>query len=87
MLGGIGCYFRNRALVDLVSELVSVRGRIVRDFQKRTPNQDKNSQAQQFLGFHVAIGNLFNLDRHLVRAEHYRDLRVCARNEWSRVAV
>jgi putative transposase len=39
-------------------------------------------QAQRFLGAHAAVSNLFNLGRHLVRAEHYRDLRMSAFNEW-----
>ena len=41
-------------------------------------------QAQRFLGTHAAVSNLFNLGRHLVRAEHYRDLRVSTFEEWSR---
>ena len=40
-------------------------------------------QAQRFLGVHAAVQNLFNLGRHLVRAEHYRNLRVSAFVEWS----
>ena len=32
-------------------------------------------QAQRFLGAHAAVSNL---GRHLVRAQHYRDLRVSA---------
>jgi putative transposase len=44
-------------------------------------------QAQRFLGAHAAVSNLFNLGRHLVRAEHYRDLRVSALNEWSRAVA
>ena len=39
-------------------------------------------QAQRFLGAHAAVTNLFNPGRHLVRAEHYRDLRVNASEEW-----
>jgi putative transposase len=35
-------------------------------------------QAQRFLDTHAAVSNLFNLGRHLVRAEHYRNLRVSA---------
>ena len=42
-------------------------------------------QAQRFLGAHAAVSNLFSLGRHLVRAEYYRDLRVSAFGEWSRV--
>jgi putative transposase len=39
-------------------------------------------QAQRFLGTHVAVSDLFNLGRHLVRAQHYRNLRVSAFAEW-----
>ena len=41
-------------------------------------------QAQRFVTTHAAVQNLFDLGRHLVRALHYRDLRVSAFNEWSR---
>jgi putative transposase len=44
-------------------------------------------QAQRSLGAHVAVSNLFNLGRHLIRAEHYRDLRVGAFNEWKTVVA
>ena len=44
-------------------------------------------QAQRFLGAHAAVSNLFNLGRHLVRARHYRDLRMSAFEEWSRVVA
>ena len=44
-------------------------------------------QAQRFLGAHAAVSNLFNLGRHLVRAKHYRDLRVSAFEEWSRAVA
>ena len=43
-------------------------------------------QAQRFLGFHASVHNLFNLGRHLISAEHYRDLRMSAFTEW-RTAV
>jgi hypothetical protein len=33
-------------------------------------------QAQKFLSTHAAVSNLFNLGRHLVGAEHYRNLRI-----------
>ena len=45
------------------------------------------SQAQRFLGTHAAVQNLFNLGRHLVRSEHYRNLRVSGFSEWSRVVA
>jgi putative transposase len=44
-------------------------------------------QAQRFLGVHAAVSNLFNLGRHLVRAEHYRDLRVSTFAEWGRAVA
>ena len=41
-------------------------------------------QAQTFVTAHAAVSNLFNLGRHLVHAQHYRDLRVSAFNDWGR---
>jgi hypothetical protein len=38
-------------------------------------------------GTESAVQNLFNFGRHLVRAEHYRDLRVSAFAEWSRAVT
>ena len=44
-------------------------------------------QAQRFVSTHAAVQNLFNLGRHLVRAEHYRNLRTGAFGEWERAVV
>jgi len=44
-------------------------------------------QAQRFLDVHAAVSHLFSLGRHLVRAEHYRDLRVSASGEWGRAVA
>ena len=44
-------------------------------------------QAQRFLDAHAAVHNLFNLGRHLVRAEHYRNLRMSAFTEWGRAVA
>ena len=44
-------------------------------------------EAQRFLVDHAAVSNLFNLGRHLVRAEHYRNLRISAFGEWSRAVA
>ena len=44
-------------------------------------------QAQRFLGAHAAVYSLFNLGRHLVRAEHYRNLREGAFAEWGRAVA
>jgi putative transposase len=40
-------------------------------------------QAQRFLGPHAAVSNLFNLGRHKIVAQRYRDLRISAFTEWS----
>ena len=45
------------------------------------------AQAQCFVTAHAAVQNLFNPGRHLVRAEHYRNLRVSAFSEWSRAVA
>jgi putative transposase len=44
-------------------------------------------QGQKFLSSHAAVSNLFNLSRHLVRAQHYRDLRAIAFCAWSRAVA
>ena len=36
-------------------------------------------QARRFLGTHAAVYNPFNFGRHLVRAQHFRDLRGCGK--------
>jgi putative transposase len=72
-------YENNR--VEQSREATRVRERGMRRFKSVR-------QAQRFLGAHAAaVHNLFNLGRHLVRAEHYRDLRVSAFNEWSRAVA
>jgi len=43
-------------------------------------------QAQRFLVARAAVSNLFNLGRHKVSAQNYRDLRISAFGEWSRAA-
>jgi putative transposase len=44
-------------------------------------------QAQRFLSVHAAVHNLFNLERHLVSAEHYRNLRTSEFNDWRTVGA
>ena len=44
-------------------------------------------QAQRFVETNAVVSNLFNLGRHLVSAEHYRNLRIGAFSEWSRAVV
>jgi putative transposase len=71
-------YANNRA--EQSHESTRVRERGMRKFKSV-------GQAQKFLTVHAAVYNLFNLGRHLVRAQHYRDLRVSAFNEWSRAVA
>jgi putative transposase len=71
-------YANNRA--EQSHEATRVRERGMRRFKSVR-------QAQRFLGAHAAVSNLFNLGRHLVRAEHYRDLRTSALAEWSRAVA
>ena len=44
-------------------------------------------QAQRFATAHAAVANLFNLGRHLIRADHYRNLRAAAFSEWDRAVA
>jgi putative transposase len=59
-------YANNRA--EQSHESTRVRERGMRRFKSF-------GQAQRFLGVHAAVCNLFNFGRHLIRAEHYRNLR------------
>jgi putative transposase len=68
-------YANNRA--EQSHEATRVRERVMRKFKSVGP-------AQKFLTVHAAVYNLFNLGRHLIRAQHYRDLRISAFNEWGR---
>ena len=71
-------YANNRA--EQSHEPTRVRERGMRKFKSV-------GQAQRFLGAHAAVYNLFNLGRHLVGAEHYRNLRMSAFIEWSRAVA
>ncbi|MEH6584353.1 MAG: DDE-type integrase/transposase/recombinase [Halioglobus sp.] len=70
-------YENNRA--EQSHEATRVRERGMRKFKSVR-------QAQRFLGAHAAVSNLFN-GRHLVRTEHYRNLRMSAFAEWSRAVA
>jgi putative transposase len=67
-------YANNRA--EQSHEATRVRERGMRRFKSFV-------QAQRFLCAHAAVSNLFNLGRHLVRAEHYRALRAGAFGRWA----
>ena len=71
-------YENNRA--EQSHEATRVRERGMRKFKSV-------GQAQRFLSAHAVVSNLFNLGRHLVRAQHYRDLRMSVFNEWSRAVA
>ncbi|MDE0975498.1 MAG: IS6 family transposase [Candidatus Nanopelagicales bacterium] len=71
-------YENNRA--EQSHEATRVRERVMRKFKS-------TGQAQRFLVAHASVSNLFNLCRHKVRAEHYRDLRVSAFAEWSKAVA
>jgi putative transposase len=71
-------YETNRA--ERSHEATRVRERGMRKFKSMR-------QAQMFVVTHVAVHNLFNLSRHLVGAQHYRDLRISAFGEWSRAVA
>ena len=71
-------YENNRA--EQSHEATRVRERGMRRFKSI-------QQAQRFVSTHAAVSNLFNLGRHLVSAEHYRDLRISAFNEWRRAVI
>ena len=71
-------YANNR--IEQSHEATRVRERGMRKFKSMV-------QAQRFWCAHAAIQNLFNLGRHLIRAEHYRSLRVSAFDEWNRVVA
>jgi len=71
-------YANNR--VEQSHEATRVRERGMRKFKSVR-------QAQRFVIAHAAVQNLFNLGRHLVSANHYRDLRVSAFTAWGRAVA
>ena len=71
-------YANNRA--EQSHETTRVRKRIMRRFKSV-------GQAQRFLNAHASVSNLFNLGRHLISANHYRDLREVAFKEWERAVA
>ena len=69
-------YANNRA--ELSHQPTRVRERGMRKFKSM-------EQANRFLSVHAAVYSLFNSQRHLVRAEHYRTLRNSAFASWESV--
>jgi putative transposase len=71
-------YANNRA--EQSHEATRVRERGMRKFKSVR-------QAQRFLGAHASVANLFNLGRHKMGAQHYRNLREGAFEEWGRAVA
>jgi len=71
-------YANNRA--ELSHQPTRVRERGMRKFKSLR-------HGQRFLSVHAAVYNLFNLAKHLVAADHYRNLRTGAFSEWRRAAA
>ena len=71
-------YANNRA--EQSHESTRVRERGMRRFTS-------GGQAQRIPGAHAAVSNLFNLGRHHVRAQYYRDLRISAFAELERAVA
>lgn len=71
-------YENNRA--EQSHEATRMRERGVRKFKSIR-------QAQRFATAHAAVQNLFNLGRHLIGAQQYRDLRIGVFGEWNRAVA
>ena len=71
-------YANNRA--ELSHQPTRVRERGMHRFKSL-------EQANRFLSVHAAVYSLFNLQRHLVRAENYRTLRNSAFASWKSAVV
>jgi len=67
-------------LSELSHQPTRVRERVMRRFKSPV-------QAQRFLDSYSAVFNLFNLQRHCIRAEHYRRLRTSAFTKWNYVVA
>jgi len=66
--------------VEQSHETTRVREQGMRKFKS-------TKQARRFLSTHAVVSNLFNLGRHLIKADHYRSLRTGAFSEWSRAVA
>ena len=72
-------YANNRA--ELSHQPTRVRERGMRGAASR--RFKSTGQSQRFLDVHATVYNLFNLSRHMVSAEHYRNLREGAFDQWT----
>ena len=71
-------YANNRA--EQSHETTRVRERGMRRFKSM-------AQAQRFVTALAAVSTLLNLGRHLVKADHHRNLGIAAFSEWSGVVA
>ena len=80
----MNAYKRHRFPPDIISYAVWLYYRF-----NLSHRDIENLLAERGITFsrHAAVSNLFNLGRHLVRAQHYRDLRISAFSEWSRAVA
>jgi len=69
-------YANNRS--EFSHQLARVREPVMRRFKSL-------DHAQRFLDSYSSVFNLFNLQRHCIRAKHYRCLRASSFVEWNRV--
>ena len=72
-------YENNRA--EQSHEATRVRERVMRG------DSNQRGRLRRFLGVHAAVRICSILARHLVGAQHYRDLRISAFTEWSRAVA
>jgi transposase-like protein len=69
----------HRDIEDVLAEPAPLHGYENTRVRERGMRRFKSTnQAQRFVTGHAAVSNLFNLGRHLISAEHYRNLRVSA---------
>ena len=74
---GIALYIQDRLLFILSPEFEACP----------VPNTRFTLPSAIYINYCSAVYNLFNLGRHLVRAQHYRNLRMSAFTEWSRAVA
>jgi transposase-like protein len=78
----------HRDIEDVLAEPAPLHGYENTRVRERGMRRFKSTnQAQRFVTVHAAVSNLFNLGRHLISAEHYRNLRVSAFSQWSRAVA
>ena len=49
--------------------------------------RNHGEEPRKIVTAHAAVQNQFNIGRHLVKAEHYRNIRISAFSEWRRAVA